>query len=91
MVRGPKCARRFAEYGCLDSTSVLSSEKSIEELIQQPPLQGIEDNLIEFSEALRILSCARLPIASCCAIVVVLLHHCVQQQSQLRLHSSRQS
>ncbi|KAG6400625.1 hypothetical protein SASPL_137466 [Salvia splendens] len=42
-----------AENGCLDSTSVLSSEKSIEELIQQPPLQGIEDNLVEFSEALR--------------------------------------
>ncbi|KAG6402829.1 hypothetical protein SASPL_135042 [Salvia splendens] len=35
-----------AENGCLDS-------KSIEELIQQPPLQGIEDNLVEFSEALR--------------------------------------
>lgn len=43
-----------ADNGFFDSTSVLlSSEKSVEELIQQPPLQGIDDNLVEFSEALR--------------------------------------
>ncbi|KAH6767668.1 NAD kinase 1 [Perilla frutescens var. hirtella] len=42
-----------ADNGFFDSTSVLSSEKSIEELIQQPPVQGIDDHLIEFSEALR--------------------------------------
>lgn len=42
-----------AENGFPNSTAVLSSEKSIEELIEEPPLHGIEDNLIEFSEALR--------------------------------------
>lgn len=43
-----------ADNGFFDSTSVLlSSEKSVEELIQEPPLQGIDDNLVEFSEALR--------------------------------------
>lgn len=42
-----------AENGFIGSVSVLSSEKSVEELIQQPLLQGIDDHLIEFSEALR--------------------------------------
>ncbi|KAK6119746.1 hypothetical protein DH2020_046516 [Rehmannia glutinosa] len=42
-----------AENGYIDSFSLLNSEKSIEELIQQPLPQGIDDHLFEFSEALR--------------------------------------
>lgn len=42
-----------AENGFSDCFSQLSSEKAIEELIQQPLVQGIDDHLIEFSEALR--------------------------------------
>ncbi|XP_051118711.1 NAD(H) kinase 1-like [Andrographis paniculata] len=42
-----------AENGFLDSFSLLDSEKAVQEIIQQPPLHGIDDHLIEFSEALR--------------------------------------
>ncbi|KAL6564767.1 NAD kinase 1 [Orobanche minor] len=42
-----------AENGFIDSFSLLNTEKSIEEIIQQPLLEGIDDHLIEFSEALR--------------------------------------
>ncbi|KAL7113468.1 hypothetical protein ACP275_04G062800 [Erythranthe tilingii] len=42
-----------AENGFIDSFSMLNSEKSVEEIIQQPLLHGIDDHLIEFSEALR--------------------------------------
>lgn len=42
-----------AENEFIDSFSWPSSESSVEELIQQPLLQGIDDHLVEFSEALR--------------------------------------
>ncbi|KAG8388979.1 hypothetical protein BUALT_Bualt02G0181500 [Buddleja alternifolia] len=42
-----------AENSFIDSFSVLNSEKAVQELIQQAPVQGIDDHLIEFSEALR--------------------------------------
>ncbi|XP_062014891.1 NAD(H) kinase 1 isoform X1 [Rosa rugosa] len=41
------------ENGCLNSVSLLSSEKAVEELLEQSPLQETDDNLIEFSEAMR--------------------------------------
>ncbi|KAG5517506.1 hypothetical protein RHGRI_038043 [Rhododendron griersonianum] len=41
------------ENGIPDSLSILNSEKAVQEIIQQPLMQGIEDNLIEFSEAMR--------------------------------------
>ncbi|GFP89425.1 NAD(H) kinase 1 [Phtheirospermum japonicum] len=41
------------ENGFIDSFSLLNTEKSIEEIIQQPLLEGIDDHLVEFSEALR--------------------------------------
>lgn len=41
------------ENGFSDSLSLLNSEKAVQELIQQPLLQGIDDHLFEFSEALR--------------------------------------
>ncbi|CAA0805814.1 NAD(H) kinase 1 [Striga hermonthica] len=42
-----------SENGFFDSFSLLSMEESIKDIIQQPPVQGIDDHLIEFSEALR--------------------------------------
>ncbi|KAL0342840.1 UNVERIFIED_CONTAM: NAD(H) kinase [Sesamum calycinum] len=42
-----------AENGCVDSFSVLNSEQEVQELIQDSLLHGIDDHLIEFSEALR--------------------------------------
>ncbi|CAL5352410.1 unnamed protein product [Camellia sinensis] len=41
------------ENGFVDSLSILNSEKAVQEIIQQPLILGIEDNLIEFSEAMR--------------------------------------
>ncbi|THG05270.1 hypothetical protein TEA_011224 [Camellia sinensis var. sinensis] len=41
------------ENGFVDSLSILNSEKAVQEIIQQPLIPGIEDNLIEFSEAMR--------------------------------------
>ncbi|XP_058199266.1 NAD(H) kinase 1 isoform X1 [Rhododendron vialii] len=41
------------DNGFPDSLSILNSEKAVQEIIQQPLMQGIEDNLIEFSEAMR--------------------------------------
>ncbi|GFQ05268.1 NAD(H) kinase 1 [Phtheirospermum japonicum] len=41
------------ENGFIDSLSLLNSEKAIREIIEQPMLPGIEDHLVEFSEALR--------------------------------------
>lgn len=38
------------ENGLID---LFNSEKAVQELLQQPPVQGIDDHLIEFSEALR--------------------------------------
>ncbi|XP_073311563.1 NAD(H) kinase 1-like isoform X3 [Primulina huaijiensis] len=42
-----------AENGFNDSLSLLNSEKAVHELIEQPLLDGIDDHLFEFSEALR--------------------------------------
>ncbi|KAI3511383.1 hypothetical protein L1887_18536 [Cichorium endivia] len=44
------------ENGCLDSLSLLTSEKAVMEIIEQPLVQGIEDHLVEFSEAMRTVS-----------------------------------
>ncbi|KAL6966558.1 NAD kinase 1 [Sarracenia purpurea var. burkii] len=41
------------ENGFLDSLPILNSEEAVQEIIQQPLIQGIEDHLIEFSEAMR--------------------------------------
>ncbi|XAR60360.1 NAD(+) kinase [Bertholletia excelsa] len=41
------------ENSYVDSLSILNSEKAVQEIIQQPLIQGIEDHLIEFSEAMR--------------------------------------
>jgi NAD+ kinase len=41
------------ENGFADSMSILNSEKEVQEIIQQPLMQGIDDHLIEFSEAMR--------------------------------------
>lgn len=41
------------ENGFVDSLSILNSEKAVQEITQQPLIPGIEDNLIEFSEAMR--------------------------------------
>lgn len=38
------------ENGSIDP---FNSEKAVQELLQQPPVQGMDDHLIEFSEALR--------------------------------------
>ncbi|PON89143.1 NAD kinase [Trema orientale] len=39
--------------GFLSPLSLLNSEKAVQELVQQPPVQGTDDHLREFSEALR--------------------------------------
>ncbi|KAL5831881.1 hypothetical protein ACOSQ4_017235 [Xanthoceras sorbifolium] len=41
------------ENGFSDSLSLFHSEKAVQELLQQTPVQGSDDHLIEFSEALR--------------------------------------
>ncbi|KAK3026355.1 hypothetical protein RJ639_042652 [Escallonia herrerae] len=41
------------EIGLVDSLSVLNSEKAVQELTEQPLVQGIDDHLVEFSEAMR--------------------------------------
>ncbi|CAK9183470.1 unnamed protein product [Ilex paraguariensis] len=41
------------ENGFMDSLSLLNSEKAVQELIQEPHVNGIDDHLIEFSEAMR--------------------------------------
>ncbi|GKE62269.1 hypothetical protein Tco_1512636, partial [Tanacetum coccineum] len=43
----------FLENGFLDSLSLTNSEKAVMEIIEQPLVEGIEDHLIEFSEAMR--------------------------------------
>ncbi|KAK6925578.1 hypothetical protein RJ641_007297, partial [Dillenia turbinata] len=37
----------------LDNDTLLNSEKAVQELVQQLPVQGIDEHLIEFSEAMR--------------------------------------
>ncbi|ONI13905.1 hypothetical protein PRUPE_4G254100 [Prunus persica] len=41
------------ENGFLNSLSLLSSEKAVQELLQQSPVQSTDDHLIEFSDAMR--------------------------------------
>ncbi|XP_018507033.1 NAD(H) kinase 1 isoform X2 [Pyrus x bretschneideri] len=41
------------ENGFLNSISPLSSEKAVQELLQQSPVQSTDDHLIEFSDAMR--------------------------------------
>ena len=41
------------ENGFVDSLSIVHSEKAVEELLQQTPVEGMDEHLIEFSEALR--------------------------------------
>ncbi|PWA34039.1 NAD kinase 1 [Artemisia annua] len=41
------------ENGFLDSSSLINSEKAVKEIVEQPLVEGIEDHLIEFSEAMR--------------------------------------
>ncbi|XP_039059245.1 NAD(H) kinase 1-like isoform X2 [Hibiscus syriacus] len=41
------------ENGSADSVSVFHSEKAVEELLQQTPVSGMDEHLMEFSEALR--------------------------------------
>ncbi|KAF3452512.1 hypothetical protein FNV43_RR02945 [Rhamnella rubrinervis] len=41
------------ENGFLNSHSPLNSEKAVQEILQQSPVQGTDDHLIEFSEAMR--------------------------------------
>ncbi|VFQ64001.1 unnamed protein product [Cuscuta campestris] len=41
------------ENGYSDSLSLLNSERAVLELVQQPLIDGIDDHLIEFSEAMR--------------------------------------
>ncbi|XP_031100808.1 NAD(H) kinase 1 isoform X2 [Ipomoea triloba] len=41
------------ENGHSESLSLLNSERAVQELIEQPLVDGIDDHLIEFSEALR--------------------------------------
>lgn len=41
------------ENGLVDSLSLVNSEKAVQELIKQPLVQGADDHLIEFSDAMR--------------------------------------
>ncbi|KAJ0080460.1 hypothetical protein Patl1_24070 [Pistacia atlantica] len=41
------------ENGFVDSLPLIQSEKAVQELLQQTPVQGTDEHLIEFSEALR--------------------------------------
>lgn len=41
------------ENGFVDSLSLLNSENAVQELVTQPLVRGMDDHLIEFSEAMR--------------------------------------
>ncbi|KAJ4823557.1 NAD kinase 1 [Turnera subulata] len=41
------------DNGFTDSLAVVHSEKAVEEFLQQTPIPGTDDHLVEFSEALR--------------------------------------
>nr|XP_043609641.1 NAD(H) kinase 1 [Erigeron canadensis] len=41
------------ENGPSDSLSLVNSEKAVKEVIEQPLVEGIDDHLVEFSEAMR--------------------------------------
>ncbi|XP_057953649.1 NAD(H) kinase 1 isoform X1 [Malania oleifera] len=49
--------------GFMDLLSACNSERAVQELIQQPPVEGIDDHLIEFSEALRTVAKALRRVA----------------------------
>ncbi|KAK9939620.1 hypothetical protein M0R45_016310 [Rubus argutus] len=51
------------ENGFLNSLSLLSSEKAVQELLEQSPLQETDDHLIEFSEAMRTVAKALRRVA----------------------------
>ena len=42
-----------SDNGFVDSLSLFHSEKAVEELLQQTPVEGLDEHLIEFSETLR--------------------------------------
>ncbi|KAJ9558620.1 hypothetical protein OSB04_013234 [Centaurea solstitialis] len=44
------------ENGFVDALSIVNSEKAVKEIIEQPLVEGIEDHLVEFSEAMRTVS-----------------------------------
>ncbi|KAI3697204.1 hypothetical protein L6452_30051 [Arctium lappa] len=44
------------ENGFVDALSLVNSEKAVKEIIEQPLVEGIEDHLVEFSEAMRTVS-----------------------------------
>lgn len=50
------------ENGFIDSVSLFNSEKAVQELLQ-PPVQGIDTHLIEFSETLRTVAKALRQVA----------------------------
>ncbi|XP_015875730.1 NAD(H) kinase 1 isoform X1 [Ziziphus jujuba] len=58
-----------SENGFLSSHSLLNSEKAVQELLQESPVQGSDDHLIEFSEAMRTVAKAlrRAAEAKACA------------------------
>lgn len=43
----------MGENGFVNATSLLNSEKAVQELLQRSPLMETDDHLVEFSEALR--------------------------------------
>ncbi|CAN0901802.1 NAD(H) kinase 1 [Linum grandiflorum] len=49
--QSPRPENGVSDHG--DSLSLFHSEKAVQELLQQTPLQGNDDHLVEFSEALR--------------------------------------
>ncbi|KAL1808698.1 hypothetical protein ACET3Z_025688 [Daucus carota] len=51
------------ENGVVDALSLLNSEKSVHELAMQPIVQGTDDHLVEFSEALRTVAKALRQVA----------------------------
>lgn len=52
------------ENGFLNSLSLLSSEKAVQELLQQSPVQSTDDHLIEFSDAMRSMVMFYSPVLS---------------------------
>ncbi|KAA8549782.1 hypothetical protein F0562_001466 [Nyssa sinensis] len=51
------------ENGFVDSLSLLHSERAVQELIQEPLVQGTDDHLIEFSEAMQTVAKALRQVA----------------------------
>lgn len=51
------------ENGCTDQLSLLSSEKAVQELVEQPLVEGIDGHLVEFSETMRTVAKALRQVA----------------------------